>query len=363
MKKRIILIIVAVVIIIGAGGAYGYNMYTTNQLVSKFGTYLADINVDMRNYYLTGEEKTQLNKLIEQGNAALIDSDKTTIKETKLLLEDLKSTVIEENKAVVDELSKYIRYYNLDTYILTDEEKIQINTLLSDSNQAITDNNATKAQAIKVDLDTLKNIVVNKNMQTVNHEIAEIKAINISKLDDKVFIDTVLSEINQLIASANFKEANDKAASLKENINTKIAELKITVGEAKQSIINNYRRNADLPYEYIEEVNASGPYSDDSIIGMVELFYKYSGVKENLYKFGIKQTNKSDSWYIGYICVGTSTGKVYEFDTGGSTSCGITHYKSGEGIECWSWTNPNQGEGGGWSYTDLITNEWKHLEK
>lgn len=244
----------------------------------------------------------------------------------------IKSVKIKNFNISVSEYSN-----NLNQCDFGDDEE-EYNYLMSESKQAIHNENIDKIDELEHKLKEIEETIVNKNKDAINIVFVQAKNIDISILnqDRKAEINNKITEIEGLIEERKFKTASDKIEELKkkeselildqklDNIddlikNDKRSEARKSINAIENEVLNEAQKDKLTIYKN----KAVMTLKEASIIGISRVFgeYKYVvpvtiGTKEYKFDEYINLNGEIITWTGGVAQLDTSNdAKQFLFST------------------------------------------------
>lgn len=180
-----------------------------------------------------------------------------------------------KNKSI-SEFTAYIESYKEESknYIFNDNREVY-ESLLKESEEAILDKDYKKTQELEVKLNKLKEDLVKTNFDLVNKNIAELKAIDISKLDDKESIVPRIDNIKKLGDEQKFINSNEEFIALKNEITLKLEVIKVKEEQALEAEENDleedivYEEPTEIEEEKVEEETVIQEISKEEAVALV----------------------------------------------------------------------------------------------
>ena len=171
-----------------------------------------------------------------------------------------------QSKTIIEKFGAYIEEYKkeISMYDLIDKES-EYTQIITESEQALSEKNHKSIPDLKERAELLKEELLKNNIEIAEDKIKQLESIDISKLDNKDFINSSIEKLKKLKKSNNFIKVNEIYNSLSEEINVKLTEIEeIEKQKKKEELLNNI----DGLYKY-EEVNKNGVSLNEVNISLI----------------------------------------------------------------------------------------------
>lgn len=226
-KKRILLISLGTCLLLFIT-AISFTYYHKNNIkkLDDFTSYLEKYKLELTNYSLIDTQENY-DILITKSEQAISNKGYKNITSLKSELDKLKEDILNKNNDIIANFSNYLDSYKneLSTFNLNDNQE-SYNNLILESEQAISDKNYKNIDSLSYQLNQLKEVIINKNIEVINDKLSELESIDISKISDKGSITSQFEEIKKLRDEKQFIKATELVNKLNSNINSQLESIK-----------------------------------------------------------------------------------------------------------------------------------------